>query len=101
GSEGAHVLVLRGENPVAVAVDQINGIRERDDGAVDWIDLRETIAHGFHEAAVRESLSLPAASAAEATVDEGERELCFVEFMLAGQKFALPIADVQAGIRAA
>jgi purine-binding chemotaxis protein CheW len=100
GGKGAHVLVLRGENPVAVAVDQIEGIRERDDGAVDWIDLRATIAHVFAKAAVLEPRSLPAASAAEARMDSGERELSFVEFMLAGQRFALPIADVKAVIRA-
>ena len=93
-------MVLRGDDPVAVAVDQIEGIRERNDDAADWLDLRETIAHVFQKATVREPSALPAASAAEARADEGERELSFVQFTLAGQRFAFPIAEVRAVIRA-
>jgi len=100
GGDGAQLLVLRGENPVAVAVDQIEGIRERDDDAAEWLDLRETIAQVFQKATVREPSALPAASVAEARADEGERELSFVQFTLAGQRFAFPIAEVQAVIRA-
>ena len=100
GGNGAQLLVLRGENPVAVAVDEIEGIRERDDDAVEWLDLHETIAHVFQKVSVREPSALRAASIAETRVDEGERELSFVQFMLAGQRFAFPIAEVQAVIRA-
>ena len=100
GGDGAQLLVLRGENPVAVAVDEIEGIRERDDDAVEWLDLHETIAHVFQKVSVREPSALRAASIAETRVDEGGRELSFVQFMLAGQRFAFPIAEVQAVIRA-
>ena len=100
GGDGAQLLVLRGENPVAVAVDRIEGIREAGDDAEDWLDLRETIAHVFDEIAIRRPSALPAPSVAAASADEGERELSFVQFMLAGQRFAFPIAEVQAVIRA-
>jgi purine-binding chemotaxis protein CheW len=100
GGDGAHVLVLRGDDPVAVAVDRIEGFREREDDAADWLDLREMIAHVFEKAAVRGSSAVPAAPFAETRPDEGERELSFVQFMLAGQRFAFPIAEVRGVIRA-
>ncbi len=100
GSGGGQLLVLRGENPVAVAVDRIEGIRERDDAAAEWLDLRETIAHVFERGGVREPSELPASPATKTQADEGERELGFVQFTLSGQSFAFPIAEVQAVIRA-
>jgi purine-binding chemotaxis protein CheW len=99
GGDGAQLLVLRGEYPVAVAVDQIDGIRERNDDAAEWLDLRETVAHVFENGAVRQPNALPAASATEARLDAGERELSFVQFMLAGQRFAFPIAEMHAVLR--
>ena len=98
--DGAQLLVLQGEDPVAVAVDHIEGIRERDDDAAEWLDLREMIAHVFQKTAVREPSAAAAASVAETRANEGERELSFVQFMLAGQRFAFPIAEVQAVVRA-
>ena len=93
---GCELLVLEGETAAAVAVDRVEGVRERDRVSADWLDLRRTVAGMFRDGARagrREAAAGPSQPAARA-------ELSFVEFSLGRQRFALPIAETRAVIRA-
>jgi purine-binding chemotaxis protein CheW len=93
---GQQTLLLRGE-PVAVAVDSVEGIREASRVTCEWLDLRAAIAPVFQHGAQRSHPTL--AARAEAKPAIAGRETGLLEFQLGGQRFAFPIAQVRAVVR--
>jgi purine-binding chemotaxis protein CheW len=94
---GQQVLLLRNGDPAAVAVDLVEGLREREGVCAEWLDLREAIAPVFERSAARDR-GAPAISP-QAKPQSGGREAGFLAFQLAGQRFAFPLAEVRAVIR--
>jgi purine-binding chemotaxis protein CheW len=97
---GAQLLLLRGDDPVALAVDHVEGIREPERVEGDWLDLRAVIAPVFQAVVRSQTVAGRSASPDRARRGQGDRELGFLQFSVAGQSFALPIEQVRAVARA-
>jgi purine-binding chemotaxis protein CheW len=76
----------------------IEGVCERGAVSAEWLNLREIIAPVFRPREQREGRAV--AARAEARPQNAEREASFLAFLLAGQRFAFPITEVRAVIRA-
>jgi purine-binding chemotaxis protein CheW len=94
---GDRVLLLRGGEPAAVAVDFVEGIREASRVSCEWLDLRAIIAPVFQHSA-RPSRRVFASDAQSSAADVG-RECGLLAFALAGQSLAFPVEQVRAVLR--
>ncbi len=96
---GAQLIVLRGDDPVAFAVDRVEGLRTAEADPVERLDLRRVIAEAFRPTAEGGGRADRAAPVAPARTDRA-RDLSYLAFSLAGQRFAFALAEVRAVISA-
>lgn len=98
------LIVLGGGEPLALAVDEVvglgagdsaaGGLVETADGAARVIPLEELLRQAFSHGR-RRSPTRPATDVAARAEQAGEATSDFLAFMLAGQPYALPLAQVR------
>lgn len=91
---GRQIVVVDDDAPIGLMVDHVVGLRTPgDDGeAVRWLDVESLLARALPPMArrpVTRGVSEPVAAGAPAGVEEP-----FLTFVLAGQAFGLPLAEV-------
>lgn len=109
-SAGSRVIVLKGDNPVGLAVDRVNAMRtiegragdpdasaelvDTADGPVRLLRLEPLLAGAFAGLRSRPAVARDERGEAVEPTPEGV-QMAFLQFELAGQAFALPLEQVR------
>lgn len=98
---GPQLVVLRRRDPVALAVDAVDAVREAAEAAsgTELLRIDALLGDLFASGPARTGRT-PAASRPAGAARPAEETSGFIEFLLAGQRFAFPLEEVSAIVRA-
>jgi purine-binding chemotaxis protein CheW len=97
GTKGRRLIVLEGEAPVGLAVDEIGAVA--DDPGVPFIEIDPLLSHAFGDRTAGGTRGRAGIVADDRSISEAGATIALVAFAIGDQEFALPIDQVEEVLR--